>query len=280
MVQVGQYNTLKVAKEVDFGMYLDGGEGEEILLPKRFVPAGLKVDDEIRVFIYHDNEGRVIATTQEPVATVGEIAMMEVADVNPAGAFVKWGIMKDVFIPISLQEQRMKSGDRRLIRLFIDDKTGRVTGTEKIDKYLSNYELTVKEHEPVDLVVFQKTDIGYKMIINSKHMGLMHYNEVFKQYEIGDKLKGFIKHIRPDNKIDISHGIKGYTRVPEEETRILNLLVENEGYLPYNDKSGPEDIHAFFGMSKKTFKMTLGALYKKRKIEFTQTGTKLVEEGD
>ncbi len=182
MVQVGQYNTLKVAKEVDFGMYLDGGEGEEILLPKRFVPAGLKVDDEIRVFIYHDNEGRVIATTQEPIATVGEIAMMEVADVNPSGAFVKWGIMKDVFVPISHQEQKMKAGDRRLIRLFIDEQTGRVTGTEKIDKYLSNYELTVKEHDPVDLVVFQKTDIGYKMIINSRHMGLMHYNEVFKPY--------------------------------------------------------------------------------------------------
>ena len=276
MVNVGQYNTLKVIKAVDFGMYLDGGE-DEILLPKRYVPKDLKVDDEITVFIYHDNEGRLVATTDKPYAVVGEIAMMEVADVNSAGAFVKWGIMKDVFVPISHQERRMRVGDKRLIRLFIDEKTGRVTGTEKIDKYLSNYELTVKENDTVDLVVYQKTDIGYKVIINSKHMGLMHFNEVFKELETGDKLKGFIKHIRPDNKIDVSPGTKGYTRVPAEEDRVLSLLRENSGYLPYNDKSTPEDIYAFFGMSKKAFKMTLGALYKKRLVSFTQTGTKLEE---
>ena len=276
MVNVGQYNTLKVVKAVDFGMYLDGGE-DEILLPKRFVPEGLQPDDEITVFIYHDNDGRLIATTQHPVTTVGEIAMMEVADVNPTGAFLKWGIMKDVFIPIALQEKRMRPGDRRLVMLFIDQKTGRVTATEKIDKYLSNYDLTVKDHDPVDLVVFQKTDIGYKVIVNSKHMGVIHANEVFRELETGEKVKGFVKHVRPDNKLDISLGAKGYTRVPDEENRILSLLKSNNGYLPYNDKSSPEDIYAFFGMSKKTFKMTLGALYKKRQIEFTQTGTKLIE---
>jgi predicted RNA-binding protein (virulence factor B family) len=277
MVKVGQYNTLEVVKEVDFGMYLDGGE-DEILLPKRYIPNGLKVGDELTVFIYHDNEGRLIATTLHPVAVVGEIALMEVADVNPAGAFLKWGLMKDVFIPISQQEKRMQPGEKRLVRLFIDEKTGRVTATEKIDKYLSNYELTVAEREPVDLVVFQKTDIGYKVIINSKHLGVLHFNEVFKELEIGEKLKGFVKHIRPDNKIDVSPGAIGYTRVPDEENRVLELLRKNSGYLPYNDKSDPDAIHAYFGMSKKTFKMTLGALYKKRKIIFTQTGTKL-EEG-
>jgi predicted RNA-binding protein (virulence factor B family) len=276
MVNVGQYNTLKVIKEVDFGMYLDGG-ADEILLPKRFVPAGLKADDEIKVFIYHDNEGRLIATTQEPVATVGEIAMMEVADANPSGAFLKWGIMKDVFVPISMQEQRMRPGDKRLIRLFIDEKTGRVTGTEKIDKYLSNYELTVKELDTVDLVVYQKTDIGYKVIINSKHLGVLHFNEIFKELEIGEKLKGYIKLVRPDHKIDVSAGTRGYAKVPEEEQKILNMLQSNSGYLPYNDKSSPEDIYTNFGMSKKTFKMILGSLYKKRLIEFTQTGTKLIE---
>jgi uncharacterized protein len=277
MVKVGEYNTLRVVKEVDFGMYLDG-KPDEILLPKRYVPAYLKPDDEISVFIYHDNEGRLIATTDKPVATVGEIAMMEVADVNPSGAFLKWGIMKDVFVPISMQEKKMHPGQKRLVRLFIDERTGRVTATEKIDKYLSNYELTVKEHDPVDLVVYQKTDIGYKVIINSKHMGLIHFNEVFKEYEIGDKLKGFIKKIRTDNKIDVVPGAKGYTKVSGEEEKILSLLENNSGYLPYNDKSSPEDIYAYFGMSKKTFKMTLGALYKKRKVSFTKTGTKLEEE--
>jgi len=277
MVNVGQYNTLKVVKEVDFGMYLDGGE-DEILLPKRYVPPGLKTGDEISVFIYHDNDGRLIATTQRPIAIVGEIAMMEVADVNTSGAFMKWGIMKDVFVPIALQEKRMRPGDHRLVMLFIDEKTGRVTGTEKIDKYLSNYELTVKDHDPVDLVVYQKTDIGYKVIVNSRHMGVIHSNEIFRELETGEKIKGFVKHVRPDNKLDISIGSKGYTRVPEEEGKIVSLLKDNNGYLPYNDKSSPEDIYAFFGMSKKTFKMTLGALYKKRKITFTQTGTKLEEE--
>jgi predicted RNA-binding protein (virulence factor B family) len=279
MVNVGQYNTLKVVKEVDFGLYLDG-DGEEILLPKRYVPKDAKVDDEITVFIYHDNEGRLIATTDKPFAAVGEIAMLEVADVNPSGAFLKWGIMKDVFVPISMQEKRMRPGDRRLVRLFIDERTGRVTATEKIDKYLSNYDLTVKEHEAVDLVVYQTTDIGYKVIINSRHLGVMHHNEVFKDYEIGDKLKGFIKKVRPDNKIDVSPGVMGYTRVSGEEEKILNMLEANNGYLPYNDKSDPDDIYAFFGMSKKTFKMTLGGLYKKRKISFTQTGTKLEEPAD
>jgi predicted RNA-binding protein (virulence factor B family) len=276
MVNVGEYNTLKVVKEVDFGMYLDGNP-DEILLPKRYVPAGLKIDDEINVFVYHDNEGRLIATTDRPVAVVGEIAMMQVASVTPHGAFLKWGIMKDVFIPLSYMEHRMKEGDKRLVMLVIDAQTGRVTATEKIDHFLSNLELTIKINDEVDLVIFQKTDIGYKVIINSKHMGVLHYNEVFRELEIGEKLKGFIKNLRPGNKIDVSPGTKGYTRVKSEEDRIIELLRNNSGYLPYNDKSDPEAIYAFFGMSKKTFKMTLGALYKKRQIEFTQTGTKLVE---
>ncbi len=277
MVNVGQYNTLKVVKEVDFGMYLDGGT-DEILLPKRYVPKDLKVDDDIEVFIYHDNEGRLVATTAKPFATVGQIAMMEVADANDSGAFVKWGIMKDVFVPISQQERRMRPGDKRLIYLFIDQKTGRVTGTEKIDKYLSNYELTIKEDDPVSLLVYQKTEIGYKVIINSKHLGVLHYNEVFKELEVGDSANGFIKTIRPGNKVDVSLGTKGYARIPDEEQHILTLLQNNDGYLPYNDKSAPEDIYEFFGMSKKTFKMALGGLYKKRQIIFTQTGTKLAEE--
>jgi len=276
MVLVGDYNTLRVVKEVDFGMYLDG-DPDEILLPKRYVPAGLKVDDEIKVFVYHDNEGRLIATTDKPVAVVGEIAMMEVADVTKFGAFLKWGIMKDVFIPVSYQEHRMNPGDKRMVMLVIDGQTGRVTATEKIDQFLTNLDLTVKEGDEVNLLVFQKTDIGYKVIINSKHTGVLHYNEMFRELEPGDKLKGFIKTIRPGGKIDVSPGVKGYSRVINEEERFLELLRNNSGYLPYNDKSDPESIYAFFGVSKKAFKMTLGALYKKRMIVFTQTGTKLAE---
>ncbi len=277
MVQVGKYNTLKVVKEVAFGMYLDGGE-EEILLPRRYVPAGLKPGDEITVFVYHDNEQRLTATTAQPVGEVGDIVMMEAVDITPNGAFMKWGIMKDVFVPVSQMSSRMTPGNSYFILLFIDEKTGRVTGTEKIDRHLSNNDLTVQENETVDLVVFQKTDIGYKVIINNKHLGVLHFNEVFQELEVGAKLKGFIKHIRPDNKIDVSLGTRGYEKVETEESRLLTMLANNNGYLPYNDKSDPAEIYAFFGVSKKTFKMTLGALYKKRKISFTQTGIKL-EEG-
>jgi len=276
MVLVGEYNTLKVVKEVDFGLYLDGGT-DEILLPKRYVPQGLKTGDEINVFVYHDNEGRLIATTDKPYASVGEMAMLEVADVTPHGAFLKWGIMKDVFIPVAYMEQRMRKGEKRLVMLVIDAQTGRVTATEKIDQFLTNLDLTVKEGEEVDLLIFQKTDIGYKVIINSKHTGVLHYNEVFKDLETGDKLRGYIKKIRPGNKIDVSPGVKGYGRVMSEEEKVLEVISNNNGYIPYNDKSDPESIYAFLGMSKKTFKMILGALYKKRLIEFTQTGTKLVE---
>lgn len=273
---VGEYNTLKVVKEVDFGLYLDGGK-DEILLPKRYVPQGLKTGDEISVFVYHDNEGRLIATTDKPFASVGEMAMLEVADVTPHGAFLKWGIMKDVFIPVAYMEHRMRKGDKRLVMLVIDAQTGRVTATEKIDQFLTNLDLTVKEGEEVDLLIFQKTDIGYKVIINSKHTGVLHYNEVFKDLETGDKLRGYVKKIRPGNKVDVSPGVKGYSRVMSEEDKVLEVIRNNNGYIPYNDKSDPESIYAFLGMSKKTFKMILGALYKKRLIEFTQTGTKLVE---
>jgi predicted RNA-binding protein (virulence factor B family) len=276
MVLVGEYNTLKVVKEVDFGLYLDGGK-DEILLPKRYVPQGLKTGDEISVFVYHDNEGRLIATTDKPFASVGEMAMLEVADVTPHGAFLKWGIMKDVFIPVAYMEHRMRKGDKRLVMLVIDAQTGRVTATEKIDQFLTNLDLTVKEGEEVDLLIFQKTDIGYKVIINSKHTGVLHYNEVFKDLETGDKLRGYVKKIRPGNKVDVSPGVKGYSRVMSEEDKVMEVIRNNNGYIPYNDKSDPESIYAFLGMSKKTFKMILGALYKKRLIEFTQTGTKLVE---
>ena len=171
---------------------------------------------------------------------------------------------------------RMRPGGKYFVYLFIDEKTGRVTASEKIDRILSNNDLTVAIGDQVDMIVFQKTDIGYKTIINSKHLGVLHFNEVFRELEIGESIKGFVKFIRPDNKIDVALGTKGYEKVGGEEGRILELLQQNDGYLPYNDKSEPEAIYAYFGISKKTFKMTVGALYKKKLIELTQTGIKLI----
>lgn len=277
MAQVGRYNTLKVVKHVDFGVYLDGGNDGEILLPTRYVPKDLKDGDEITVFIYHDSDSRLIATTLHPKGIAGDIVMLEVVNTTPQGAFMSWGIMKDLFVPLSQQESRMKVGGRYLVKIYIDEQTGRLAATEKFSKYISNHHLEVKELEPVDLLIYQKTDIGYKVIINNMHLGVLHYNEVFRELETGEKVKGFIKHIRPDNKIDVMLGQRGHKRVEDEEQKIIRLLQENDGYLPYHDKSDPEEIYSFFGMSKKTFKMTLGALYKQHRIAFTQTGIKLEE---
>lgn len=276
MIEAGHYYTLKVVKTVDFGLYLDA-EGQEILLPKRFVPRDTKEGDELEVFIYHDNEERLIATTQRPVATVGEIALMKCVGKTQHGAFMEWGIMKDVFVPLSNMQQRMQEGEKYLVYLYIDEQTGRVTGTEKFQKHVSNEQLTVNENDIVDLIAWQQTDIGYKMIINNKHTGVLHFSDVFRDLQLGEKLKGYIKKIREDNKIDIALGEKGYKRIGSETDRILELLDDNSGYLPFNDKSSPEEIYNTFGISKKTFKMAIGALYKERKIEFTQTGIRKID---
>lgn len=277
MIQIGQYNTLTVSRKVDFGFYLDNGE-DGILLPKRFVPRGTKVGDQLEVFLYHDGENRIIATTEKPKGIVGDIVLLKCVGLMGAGAFLDMGLMKDLFVAKSQQIMGMHAGGWYLIKIYIDEQTGRIAGTEKIERHLSNEELTVKEMEEVDLVVYRKSDIGYVCIINNLHTGVVHDNQVFQDLKIGDRLRGFIKTIREDNKIDLVVGKMGYKKVEDETDKILRLLRENNNYLPYHDKSEPEAIYAFFGMSKKTFKMTTGALYKQHKIAFTQTGIQLVEE--
>ncbi len=276
MLTAGRYYTLKIVKKVDFGLYLDG-DGTEILLPKRFVPEGLQGNEELNVFIYHDNEDRLIATTQKPYAQIGEFAYMKCVGKTPHGAFMEWGIMKDVFVPLSNMLSRMNTENHYLVYLYNDALTGRVTATEKVQKYLSNDVLTVKENDTVEMIAWQQTDIGYKMIINHKHTGVLHFSDVFRDLEPGEKMTGFIKKIREENKLDVGTGEKGYKKVDTETQRILDMLTDNNGYLPYNDKSSPEEIYATFGISKKTFKMAIGALYKERKIVITQTGIKQTE---
>jgi len=275
MIRVGEYNTLKVIRAVDFGLYMDDG-GDGILLPKRFVPRGAKVGDELKVFIYHDSDQRLIATTQKPFGTVGEIVSLKAVSVTPQGAFLDWGLMKDIFVPKSKQLMGMRPGGFYLVKIYIDEQTGRVAATEKIEPFLSNDELTVKELDLVHLTVFRRTDIGYVMIINHRHTGVLHFNEIYRHLSEGYSFEGYIKKIYPDNKIDVVLGKPGYQRVEDEVTKVMRLLKENNGFLPYNDKSSPDDIYAFFGMSKKTFKMTTGNLYKQRKIEFTDSGIKQI----
>ena len=277
MIKVGEYNLLKVIRMVDFGVYLDDGN-EGILLPKRFVPEGIKIDDELNVFLYHDGEDRLIATTQKPLGILGDIVKLRAVTVTPQGAFLDLGLMKDIFVPKSKQLMGMRSGGDYLVQIYIDEQTGRIAATEKLESFLSNENLAVKELEIVDLIVYRRTDIGYVCIINNRHTGVLHFNEIYRNIQVGDKFKGFIKKISTtENKIDLAAGKPGYTRVEDETEKVLRLLSENNGYLPYNDKSSPEDIYDYFGMSKKTFKMTTGNLYKQRKISFEKTGIKLVE---
>ena len=274
---MGEYNLLKVIKEKPMGVFVDDGEAG-ILLPKRFVPAGTRIGDDVEVFLYHDGEGRPIATTQKPYGVLGDIVRLKAVSVSPHGAFLDWGLMKDLFIPKSAMLSFIQPPGEYLVKIVMDEQTGRLAATEKLDRYLSNEKLTVKEKDEVELVVWRRTDIGYLVIINNQHTGVLHFNEVYRNIEAGDRFPGFIKNILAENKIDVAAGKPGYQRVEDETQKLLRLLKENDGYLPYHDKSSPEDIYAFFGMSKKTFKMTTGNLYKQHKIKFTKTGIQLTKE--
>lgn len=283
MIKVGEYNLLKVLRFTEFGAFLDDGD-KGILLPKRFTPSTLKEGDEIKVFVYHDGEDRLITTTQQPKGILGDIVKLRAVTVTPQGAFLDNGLMKDLFVPKSKQVFDMRVNGDYLVKIYLDEQTGRLAATEKIEPYLSNESLTVKELEEVDLTVYRRTDIGYVCIINNVHTGVLHHNEIYRSIAVGDKFRGFIKKIYPESldkadrfRIDVAAGKKGYQRVEDESEKILRLLHENNGYLPYHDKSDPEDIYDFFGMSKKTFKMTTGNLFKQRKISFEKTGIKLID---
>jgi predicted RNA-binding protein (virulence factor B family) len=274
MVRMGEYNLLKVIKVKDMGVFMDNGE-EGILMPKRFVPPGTRMGDEINVFLYHDGEGRPIATTQKPLGVLGDIVKLKAVSVTPQGAFLDWGLMKDLFIPKSGMISFVQPMGEYLVKIVMDEQTGRVAATEKLERFLSNENLTVNEKEEVSLLVYRQTEIGYEVIINNVHKGMLHDNEIYRPIVIGDRFSGFIKNILPVNKIDVVAGKLGYQRVEDESAKILRLLGENNGYLPYHDKSTPEEIYAFFNISKKTFKMTTGNLYKQHKILFTKTGIQL-----
>ena len=276
MIKIGEYNVLKVIKQKEFGVFLDDGK-EGILLPKRFIPKDVKIGEEIKVFLYHDGEDRIIATTQHPKGILGDIVKLRAVSVTPHGAFLDWGLMKDIFVPKSQQLTRMLPNGDYLVKIYLDEQTGRLAATEKIEPFLSNDTLTVKEKDIVDLTVYRRTDIGYVMIINNQHTGVLHFNEIYRDIQVGDQFKGFVKKILMENKIDVAAGKPGYERVEDETAKILRLLKENNSYLPYYDKSSPEEIYSFFAMSKKTFKMATGKLYKERKIILTETGIKLVE---
>lgn len=280
MLEVGKYNTLTIVKDLDFGVYLDGGNGKEILLPARYVPKNVKPGDEVEVFIYHDNEGRLIATTARPLAIVGEFKFMEVKSVNNTGAFLEWGLMKDLLVPFKEQKMPMREGRWYLVYIHIDHITGRIVASARVDKFLDNVMPEYTFNQEVDLLIADETDIGYKVIINNLHWGLIYYNEVFRRLEKGEQIKGYIKEVREDEKIDVSLVPLGYQKIEGLPGIILESLKSQGGYIAVHDKSDPEVIQSLFQCSKKSFKQAVGVLYKQHIITLENDGIKLVENQD
>lgn len=279
MSMIGQYAELRVAKLVDFGVFLEGEDEALILLPNRYVPAKTQIDDKIKVFIYRDSEDRIIATTLQPKATVGQFAVMKVKSVTRVGAFLDWGLAKDLLVPYSEQRDKLQVDQDYLVYVYLDEATGRIVATAKIDKVLRETEHDYKEGDEVKLLVGKRNDLGYQVLINDNALGIIYRNEVFGNLRMGDQRIGYIKKVRPDGKIDVSLQQQGYqNEVPKSGQMILDVLKEEEGFLPLNDKSSPEDIHYLLKMSKKNFKKSIGLLYKQRLITIEENGIYLVQQ--
>lgn len=263
---LGDYNNLKIVKRVSFGLYLDGDEDGEILLPAKYVPDGYDIGDIIKVFVYLDNEERLVATTEEPLAKVGDFALLRVAWTNDYGAFLDWGLLKDLFVPFSEQEGKMVKGNSYLVYVTIDRKSYRIYASARLDKFLSRTKPPYETDEEVDIIVWRRTDLGWKVIVNGNHSGLVFANEVFRDLKTGDRLKGYVKRVRTDGKIDIAlqrHGVAGDD---DSSMRLLSAIEAQRGFLPLNDNSSPDEIYSMLGMSKKAFKRAAGKLYKQRLI--------------
>jgi len=276
MATIGMLNELEVVKTVDFGVYLDGGMHGEILLPKRYIPENCQVGDCLDVFIYLDSEDRLVATTQKPLAMVGEFAMLKVVEITNFGAFLDWGLMKDLLVPFREQQEKMEKGKSYLVYVYLDNESQRIVATSRLDKCLGNIPVDYEAGEEVDLIIAGKTELGYKAIIDNSHWGVIYHNEVFQPLHPGEKLKGFIKQVRPDEKIDLRLDKPGYEKIDSISQGILDQMKVAGGFLPFNDKSDPELIVKTFKTSKKNFKKALGSLYKQHLITIEENGIRLV----
>lgn len=277
MIDIGKVNTLRIVKEVDFGLYLDGGEFGEILIPSRYVPKDVKVDEYIDVFVYADSEDRLIATTETPLAEVGQFAYLKVKDVNSVGAFLNWGLMKDLLVPYREQKVEMFPGISYLVKVYLDPETERIVASSKLEHFIDNVPAEYEEGQEVDLIVWDKTDLGIKVIVNELHLGLLYANEIFQPLQPGQRIKGFIKKMRDDEKIDVALQKQGYEQVDSIAAAILEKLKTRGGFIEATDKTSPESIKHMFGISKKVFKKAVGALYKNRLIDIEKDGIRLVK---
>lgn len=287
-LRLGDYNTLTVTRlaqrdnphstggKETFGLFLDGGREGEILMPKKYVPEGTKVGDSVRCFVYLDQEERLVATTETPLAKVGDFACLECTWVNQYGAFLNWGLMKDLFCPFREQKKKMEIGESYIVYIHLDEESYRIVATAKIDKYLASAKSAgLKERQEVDLLVWQKTDLGFKVIVNNLYQGLVYRDQIFQYIHTGDRLKGFVEKERPDGKLDIILQPTGRRQTLDFADTLLAWIKSHDGFCPFGDKSAPDDIKRTFQVSKKVFKKAVGDLYKRHIITITDRGLQL-----
>lgn len=277
-IQLGAFNRLTIAKEVDFGLYLDGGDEGEILLPRRYVPATYKIGDEIDVFLYLDQDERLVATTEQPLAQVGDFAYLECSWVNEYGAFLNWGLMKDLFCPFREQKKRMEIGSSYIVYVTIDEESYRMMASAKVEHFLSKDKPPYKAGDEVQILVWQKTDLGFKAIIDNAYAGLIYRDQIFKYVHTGDRMKAYVANVRPDGKIDLTLQHTGRQQTLDFSETLLTYLHEHGGTCDLGDKSDAEEIKARFEVSKKVYKKAIGDLYRRRLITISDGGIHLVEE--
>lgn len=277
MVEIGKINRLLVKEIRQDMLYLDGSTSGDILLREEVSLKKYKPGDEIEVFVYVDREQQLLATRQKPLAMVGDFALLKVVASKAAGAFMDWGLESDLLVPKSEQQEMMQEGESYLVYIFLSRKNNRITASLKLDKFLSRWPPKYQEGEKVDLLISAKTAQGYSAVINKAHAGMIYQNEIFQDLTIGQRLKGYIKKVRDDLKIDLSLQQAGYQRVDGVSQAILNAIQESGGKIALTDKSAPEEIYAMFGVSKKVFKKAVGALYKKKHILIVPDGIRLAE---
>lgn len=276
MILLGQHNTLEILRETPPGLFLGDEEGNEILLPNKYVPSSFEIGDKITVFAYLDSHERPVTTTLKPYTKVNEFALLRVTALSDYGAFLDWGLEKDLFVPFKEQARDMQEGKWYVVYCYLDEETDRLVGSSKTNKFLNNDELTVERFDEVDLIVSRFTELGVEMIINQKHKGLVYNDEIYKDLKLGQKLKGVVKKIREDNKIDLSLQHIGYKNIEPSAQIVLDALERHNGSLELHDKSNPEDIKKLLGMSKKSFKKAIGSLYKQKQIVIKDNGIHLI----
>ena len=278
MIQIGEYNTLEILRDTQPGLFLGDSEGNEVLLPNRYVPQHFEIGDKIEVFVYLDNEERIIATTTKPYIKNGKFAMLRCNEVSKYGAFLDFGLVKELFCPFKEQAFPMKKGGWYLVRCYVDEKTERLVASSKTNRFLDNTNLTVEQFEEVDLIASHPSDIGMNVIVNGVHSGLIYKDNIYQDISVGDKLQGIVKKIRLGNKLDIALGQVGYRSIEPNADKILEELKDNSGFLPLNDKSNPDEIKDALEMSKKSFKKAIGNLYKQKLILIKEDGIYLKKQ--